>query len=98
MEQGTIVSLHIARVKGTPSDPVNEATAISAAGLEGDRSCNPENTRQVLIMDKETLDKFGLEPGQIKEKNPASSDQRRVGMVSQNLPDIVNGMMAAAGM
>ena len=67
MEQGTIVSLHIARVKGTPSDPVNEATAISAAGLVGDRSCNPENTRQVLIMDKETLDKFGLEPGQIKE-------------------------------
>ena len=67
MEQGTIVSLHIARVKGTPSDPVKEATAISAAGLEGDRSCNPENTRQVLIMDKETLDKFGLEPGQIKE-------------------------------
>ena len=67
MEQGTIVSLHIARVKGTPSDPVKEATAISAAGLEGDRSCNPENTRQVLIMDKETLDKFGLGPGQIKE-------------------------------
>jgi len=67
MQQGTIVALHIARVKGTPSDPVKEASAISAAGLDGDRSCNPDNTRQVLIMDKETLDKFGLEPGQIKE-------------------------------
>ena len=67
MQQGTLVALHIARVKGTPSDPVKEASAISAAGLDGDRSCNPDNTRQVLIMDKETLDKFGLEPGQIKE-------------------------------
>lgn len=67
MQQGTIVALHIARVKETPSEPVKEATAISAAGLDGDRSCNPDNTRQVLIMDKETLDKLGLEPGQIKE-------------------------------
>ena len=67
MQQGTIVNLHIARVKGTPSDPVDEATAISAKGLEGDRSCNESNVRQVLFMDKETLDEFGLVPGQIKE-------------------------------
>lgn len=67
MQQGTIVNLHIARVKGTPSDPVDEATAISAHGLEGDRSCNVQNARQVLVMDKETLDHFELVPGQIKE-------------------------------
>ena len=67
MQQGTIVNLHIARVKGTPSDPVEEATAISAHGLEGDRSCNVRNARQVLVMDKETLDHFELVPGQIKE-------------------------------
>ena len=67
MQQGTIVALHIARVKGTPSDPVTEATAISAEGLEGDRSCSPSNTRQVLFMDRETLDQFELKPGQIKE-------------------------------
>jgi MOSC domain-containing protein YiiM len=67
MQQGTIINLHIARVKGTPSDPVDEATAISAKGLEGDRSCNESNVRQVLFMDKETLDEFGLVPGQIKE-------------------------------
>jgi len=67
MEQGTIVNLHIARVKGTPSDPVEEATTISAHGLEGDRSCNVRNARQVLVMDKETLDHYGLQPGQIKE-------------------------------
>ena len=31
MQQGTITNLHIARVKETPSDPVQEATAISRA-------------------------------------------------------------------
>ena len=67
MQQGTIVNIHIARVKETPSDPVPEATAISNQGLEGDRSCKPGALRQVLVMDKETLDEFDLRPGQIKE-------------------------------
>ena len=67
MQQGTIVALHIARVKGTPSDPVDAAKAISAQGLEGDRSCSADNTRQVLVMDQETLDHLELKPGQIKE-------------------------------
>lgn len=67
MEQGSISALHIARVKGTPSDPVQLARALSGQGLEGDRSCSADNTRQVLVMDQETLDNFGLEPGMIKE-------------------------------
>ena len=67
MQQGSITNLHIARVKETPSDPVPEATALSGMGLEGDRSCRQGNMRQVLIMDNETLNEFGLAPGQIKE-------------------------------
>ena len=67
MPQGTITNLHIARVKGTPSDPVQEAIAISGLGLEGDRSAYEGNTRQVLFIDKETLDDLGLAPGQVKE-------------------------------
>ena len=67
MQEGTITNLYIARVKGTPVDPVQEATAISAQGLEGDRSCVVGNARQVLVMDEETLNKFDLAPGQIKE-------------------------------
>jgi len=67
MQQGSIVNIHIARVKGTPSDPVQEANAISGMGLEGDRSCETGNMRQVLLVDKETLDEFELKPGQIKE-------------------------------
>jgi MOSC domain-containing protein YiiM len=67
MPQGTITDLHIARVKGTPSDPVQEATAISGLGLEGDRSAYEGNLRQVLLVDKEVLDGAGLAPGQVKE-------------------------------
>ena len=67
MPQGTITNLHIARVKGTPSDPVQEATAISGLGLDGDRSAYEGNNRQVLFIDKETLDDLGLTPGQVKE-------------------------------
>ncbi len=67
MQQGTIVNLHIARVKETPSDPVQDATAISGMGIEGDRSCKASNVRQVLVMDQETLGELQLKPGQIKE-------------------------------
>ena len=67
MQQGSITNIHIARVKETPSDPVQEATAISNQGLEGDRSCKPGALRQVLVMDQETLDELTLKPGQIKE-------------------------------
>jgi len=67
MQQGNVTALHIARVKGTPSDPVQSAKALSGQGLEGDRSCRADNTRQVLVMDQETLDKFDLVPGVVKE-------------------------------
>ena len=67
MPQGTITDLDIARVKGTPSDPVQEATVISGLGLEGARSAYEGNKRQVLFIDKETLDDLGLDPGQVKE-------------------------------
>ena len=66
-EEGTITNIHIARIKDTPSDAVEQATIISGQGISGDRSCDPLNDRQVLIMDKEILDYFGLEPGQVKE-------------------------------
>ena len=84
MQQGSITNLHIARVKGTPSDPVQEATVLSGLGLEGDRSAYEGNTRQVLVMDKETLDEFGLVPGQVKENITTSGldlSQTKTGQV-----------------
>ena len=67
MNDGTIVAIHIAEIKGEDSVAVNSAAAVSGEGLENDRSRNPANLRQVLVMDKETLDEFKLVPGQIKE-------------------------------
>lgn len=67
MQLGRIVNIYIARVKGTPPDPVQEASAIAGKGLEGDRSCKETNLRQVLVMDQETLEEFNLKPGDIKE-------------------------------
>jgi MOSC domain-containing protein YiiM len=67
MQHGTIVNLHLARVKDTPSDPVQVATAISGHGLEGDRNCRQDNPRQVLVLDRETLDVLEMKPGQLKE-------------------------------
>ena len=84
MQQGAITNLHIARVKGTPSDPVQEATVISGLGLAGDRSAFEGSMRQVLFMDKETLDEFGLDPGQVKENITVSGldlSQTKAGQV-----------------
>jgi MOSC domain-containing protein YiiM len=67
MKEGNIVNLHIARESGVPPDPVQQATAISAKGLEGDRSCSEGNPRQVLLIAKEDLDELDLKPGQLKE-------------------------------
>jgi MOSC domain-containing protein YiiM len=67
MQQGSVTALHLARIKGTPSEPVESARALSGQGLEGDRSCRADNPRQVLVMDQETLDRFGLAPGVVKE-------------------------------
>lgn len=67
MNEGTIINIHIAEIKGEDSVPVQSASAITGEGLENDRSRNPANLRQVLVMDKETLDEFNLTPGQIKE-------------------------------
>ena len=84
MQQGTIVNLHIARVKETPSEPVQEASAISGMGLEGDRSCKASNPRQVLVMDQETLEQLQIKPGQIKENITTTGldlSQTQVGQV-----------------
>lgn len=46
---------------------VTEVEAIVDKGLKGCIHGRPQSKRQVLLMDRETLDKFGLEPGAIKE-------------------------------
>jgi MOSC domain-containing protein YiiM len=43
------------------------ARVIEDWGLEGDRHANSGGTRQVLLMDEETLSAFGLAAGMVKE-------------------------------
>ena len=67
MDQGTVLALHLSSQKGQSMAEVSEANAISDVGLEGDRHAQQGNPRQVLLMDKETLDLLSLSSGMIKE-------------------------------
>ena len=44
-----------------------EARALEDVGLEGCAHARPQGKRQVLLMDRETLDAFGLAPGIVRE-------------------------------
>ncbi len=46
---------------------LQQGTAISNKGLEGDHKSKADSPRQVLVMDKETLDSLDLAPGTIRE-------------------------------
>jgi MOSC domain-containing protein YiiM len=63
----TIVGLFIAPGKGVPMQSRPSVTAITGLGLEGDWHARPESKRQVLLMDEETLNAFGLPPGRVRE-------------------------------
>ena len=67
MEQGRVVALHLCKERRQSMSPVQEAVAISDLGLEGDQHALTGSARQVLLMDKETLDTLDLAPGVIKE-------------------------------
>jgi MOSC domain-containing protein YiiM len=47
--------------------PVREATVLENLGLRGDVHALPDSSRQILLIEKETLDDLQLLPGQIKE-------------------------------
>jgi hypothetical protein len=63
---GRITNLYLKPGHGQPLIAVNEATADSGQGLIGDISYG-RRKRQVLIIEKETLEHFDLIPGQVKE-------------------------------
>jgi MOSC domain-containing protein YiiM len=50
-----------------PMKEREESLAVADRGLEGCAHGRPGSKRQVLLMDMETLDEFGLGPGVIKE-------------------------------
>ena len=62
----TVVALHLCKASRAPLVAVPSVNAILEAGLEGDR--RRSRRRQVLLMEQETLDEFGLAPGAVREQ------------------------------
>ena len=61
--------LHLFRApkRRAPMEELLEARAVQDVGLEGCAHARPQGKRQVLLMDRETLTVFELEPGIVRE-------------------------------
>jgi MOSC domain-containing protein YiiM len=64
---GTVASVQRCPGHRQPMEPLAEATLIANVGIAGDRHAGAGKRRQVLLVESETLDEFGLAPGEIKE-------------------------------
>jgi MOSC domain-containing protein YiiM len=64
---GTITNLFIAQGKGVPMQARQAVNAIADLGLDGDWHARKDSKRQVLLIDEETLQAFGLQPGRVRE-------------------------------
>ena len=68
--QGTIVSIYLCTGHRDPMKGVESAEMTAGYGIEGDRHAVSEGVRtarQVLLMDEETLAKFNLSSGDVRE-------------------------------
>jgi MOSC domain-containing protein YiiM len=64
-----VVAIHLSTAGGQPLTPVPRVMALLEQGLEGDRHGKRRTTsRQVLLIEQETLEKFGLAPGNVREQ------------------------------
>ncbi len=62
-----VLRLFVSVVHRLPMREVEEALAVVNKGLEGCAHGRPGSRRQVLLMDAETLEHLGLQPGVVKE-------------------------------
>ncbi len=62
-----VVSLQVCPEHRAPMEKKRALRAVEGQGLEGDRHGHEGSTRQVLLMDEETLAAFGLAAGAVKE-------------------------------
>ena len=65
--QPIVAGLQVCPGTRQPMKPVTSARAVENLGLEGDRHARPDSKRQVLLIEAETLEKFGLRVGEVKE-------------------------------
>ncbi|MGA8224674.1 MAG: MOSC domain-containing protein [Candidatus Acidiferrales bacterium] len=64
---GEVAHLFICLVHRFPMKEVQEADAVEDKGFKGCIHGRPGSMRQILLMDAETLESFGLAPGAVKE-------------------------------
>tara|TARA_B100001964_G_C14051639_1_gene517292 strand:+ start:112 stop:546 length:435 start_codon:yes stop_codon:yes gene_type:complete len=64
---GTIVSLQISSQKGSPLSSLPEVEFIKGLGISGDSHAGKSENRQVLILDSETQELFGINPDVTRE-------------------------------
>jgi MOSC domain-containing protein YiiM len=62
-----IANLFRAPQKRLPMEPLLTAQILENHGIEGCAHARPNGSRQVLLVDLETLDAIGLQPGVIRE-------------------------------
>ena len=67
MTKGKISDLFLCQGHRQPMVQVKQAVALDDIGLEGDKHARKGSSRQVLLMDRETLDQMQLTPGAIRE-------------------------------
>jgi MOSC domain-containing protein YiiM len=64
---GRVIHLFRAPKRRAPMEELQEARAVENVGFEGCAHARPQGKRQVLLMDRETLDFFELAPGIVRE-------------------------------
>ena len=70
IKQGKIVSLRLCVGSRDPMEEVDQAVVLAGKGIEGDRHLRSDGVRsrrQILLMDRETLSRFQLDDGVIRE-------------------------------
>jgi len=62
-----VIHLFRAPKRRAPMEELEEARILEDTGLEGCAHARPKGKRQVLLMDRETLERFQLQPGIVRE-------------------------------
>lgn len=65
--RGTVAALHRSSGHRLPMEVLWEAVFVADRGIAGDQHARPGSRWQVLLIDEETLDRFGLVPGEVRE-------------------------------
>ena len=68
MASGTIVAINLSTGSHSALRSVGRVQVRADSGLDGDYHARPGRPRALLLMEKEVLDEFGLDPGAVREQ------------------------------